>query len=51
MQSLFDGVGHPYQSPLPSPRVRELVLSPLTLAAAAEAKLDVNGDGIAVDGE
>lgn len=40
----------PYQSPLPSPpRARELEVSPLTLPAAADAKLEVKGEGMPTD--
>lgn len=35
-----------HQSPLPSPLTRELEFSLFILPAAAEAKLEVNGDGI-----
>lgn len=34
------------QSPLPSPLTRELEFSLFVFPAAAEAKLEVNGDGI-----
>lgn len=41
------GLGRwPYQSPLPSPRARELEESPSVLLAAAEAKLEENVAGI-----
>ena len=39
----------PYQSPLLSPLARELDWSLFVFPAAADAKLDVNGEGIAVD--
>lgn len=42
---------NPYQSPLPSPLARELLVSLLTFPAAAEAKLVANGDGIVADTE